>query len=178
MDGDDETVLMVPMVTGSLSAWKAADLRDITALARWSLSSSKHEHGVRNLLDGSIDTYWQSDGPQPHLINIHLAKAWPVAQVSFYVDIKQDESYTPQIVSLRAGNRVHDLAEVGRVELCQPAGWIDIPVSQPGSRVAHVFMLQLAVLANDHNGKDTHVRQVRVWAERESDGDDSRSQWH
>ena len=51
--------------------------------------------GVDQLRDGSLDTYWQSDGPQPHVINIHFQRKTTVVGICLYVDYKADESYTP-----------------------------------------------------------------------------------
>ena len=51
--------------------------------------------GVDQLRDGSYDTYWQSDGPQPHLVNIQFRKKTTVQDVCVYTDYKADESYTP-----------------------------------------------------------------------------------
>ena len=44
--------------------------REIGEEAVWSLSTAKPGNGVDQLRDGSPDTYWQSDGGQPHLINV------------------------------------------------------------------------------------------------------------
>ena len=51
--------------------------------------------GVDQLRDLSLETYWQSDGPQPHLINIQFKRKTTIQQVCIYSDFKQDESYTP-----------------------------------------------------------------------------------
>jgi hypothetical protein len=48
--------------------------REIGQMAVWSLSTAKPGNGVEQLRDDNIDTYWQSDGPQPHLINIQFHK--------------------------------------------------------------------------------------------------------
>nr|KAJ3420946.1 Anaphase-promoting complex subunit 10 [Polyrhizophydium stewartii] len=90
-----------------------------------------------------------------------------VAQVSLFLDVQLDESYTPEVVSLRAGNRHHDLREIRRLHLVEPSGWVHIPVNRPNRSVMRVFMLQLAVLKNHQSGKDTHIRQVRVWAHKQ-----------
>ena len=60
--------------------------------------------------------------------------------------------------------------EVRTVELEEPCGWTVVPLkpadgSAPDS-VLHTFFLQLAVLANHQNGRDTHVRQVRLYGPR------------
>jgi len=51
--------------------------------------------GVDQLIDGSLDTYWQSDGPQPHLINIQFRRKTTITDICLYADYKADESYTP-----------------------------------------------------------------------------------
>jgi len=51
--------------------------------------------GVEQLRDGSLDTYWQSDGPQPHLINVQFRRKMTVSDICIYADYKADESYTP-----------------------------------------------------------------------------------
>ena len=51
--------------------------------------------GVDQLRDGSADTYWQSDGPQPHLVNIQFRRKTTVHDICIYADYKADESYTP-----------------------------------------------------------------------------------
>ena len=51
--------------------------------------------GVDQLRDESHDTYWQSDGPQPHLVNIQFHRKTTIEDVCIYADYKSDESYTP-----------------------------------------------------------------------------------
>jgi anaphase-promoting complex subunit 10 len=40
----------------------------------WSVTSAKPGNGVDLLRDDSLETYWQSDGAQPHLVNIQFQK--------------------------------------------------------------------------------------------------------
>ena len=42
-----------------------------------------------------METYWQSDGPQPHLANIQFRRKTTVEDICVFADYKQDESYTP-----------------------------------------------------------------------------------
>lgn len=49
-------------------------LREIGDDAVWCLSSAKPGNGVEQLRDDSADTFWQSDGPQPHLVNVQFMK--------------------------------------------------------------------------------------------------------
>ncbi len=64
------------------------------------------------LRDGSVNTYWQSDGPQPHAVNIQFPKTVQICRIDIYADVKVDESYTPSVISVRAGTFLHDLREV------------------------------------------------------------------
>ncbi|XP_058089087.1 anaphase-promoting complex subunit 10-like [Magnolia sinica] len=50
------------------------DLREMGKKAVWSVSSCKPGNGIHSLHDDNLDTYWQSDGAQPHLINIQFQK--------------------------------------------------------------------------------------------------------
>ena len=50
--------------------------RELGVEAVWSLSTAKPGNGVAQLRDDNIDTYWQSDGAQPHLINVQFQKRW------------------------------------------------------------------------------------------------------
>ena len=48
--------------------------REISKLAVWSVTSAKPGNGVELLRDSRDDTYWQSDGTQPHLVNIQFQR--------------------------------------------------------------------------------------------------------
>ena len=69
--------------------------------ATWSLSSCKPGYGVQQLRDGCLDTYWQSDGQLPHLVNVQFRRKTTVSSVAVYTDYKLDESYTPTRISVR-----------------------------------------------------------------------------
>ncbi|KAH1019888.1 hypothetical protein HUJ04_009639 [Dendroctonus ponderosae] len=75
--------------------------------------------GVDQLRDDRADTYWQSDGQLPHLVNIQFQRKTTISDIYIYTDYKLDESYTP-------------------------------------SRI------QLAVTSNHQNGRDTHMRQIKI----------------
>lgn len=87
--------------------------------------------GVELLRDGRQDTYWQSDGPQPHTLTISFQRKVWVQEVCLFTDYKLDESYTPQTISVRAGSRWSDMCEVNSVELKEPQGWVRIPLTAP-----------------------------------------------
>ena len=107
---------------------RALLVREIGNDAVWTLSTAKPGNGVAQIRDSSIDTYWQSDGGQPHLINIHFLKRRAVCEIAFYLDFNQDESYTPKKISIRSGMTFHDLEEIKEVELNDPVGWVSVPL--------------------------------------------------
>ncbi|KAL3693158.1 hypothetical protein R1sor_006809 [Riccia sorocarpa] len=143
--------------------------REIGKLAVWSVSSFKPGNGADLLRDSNVDTYWQSDGAQPHLVHIQFQKKVRLQQLSLYVDFKLDESYTPNKISIRAGNSFHDLREIKVVELQEPMGWVHISLCPNDPReFLRAFLVQIAVLSNHQNGRDTHIRQIKIYGPRQS----------
>ena len=148
--------------------------------AVWSLSTAKPGNGVEQLRDEDSATFWQSDGVQPHVINIQFLRKVDIVQVSFYVDYSSDESYTPKKVSVRAGTCLHDLLDVAVAELNEPIGWVNIDVQQNAevldtsedsisATMKHPLrchFLQIKIMVMHQNGRDTHVRQVKVFGRR------------
>jgi anaphase-promoting complex subunit 10 len=53
---------------------KDENVREIGHLAVWTVTSAKAGNGVELLRDGNKDTYWQSDGTQPHMVDIQFQK--------------------------------------------------------------------------------------------------------
>ena len=103
-------------------------VREVGCQATWSLSSCKPGFGVEQLRDGCCDSYWQSDGQLPHLVNIQFRRKTTIQSVAIYTDYKLDESYTPTRVSVRGGTNLNDLQEIEVVDLTEPTGWIVIPL--------------------------------------------------
>ncbi|XP_061164028.1 anaphase-promoting complex subunit 10-like isoform X2 [Saccostrea echinata] len=137
-------------------------LREVGNQAVWSLSSCKPGFGVEQLLDNTVDAYWQSDGPQPHLVNIQFRRKTTIHDVCIYTDYKADESYTPNRISLRAGTHFNDLIEVDQIELSEPVGWVCVPMKDINDKPIRTFMVQIAVLSNHQNGRDTHLRRIKI----------------
>lgn len=70
-------------------------VREVGNYAIWSLSSCKPGFGVDQLRDDITETYWQSDGQLPHLVNIQFKRKTTIRDICIYTDYKLDESYTP-----------------------------------------------------------------------------------
>ncbi|KAK9172010.1 Anaphase-promoting complex,subunit 10 (APC10) [Cryptosporidium meleagridis] len=162
-------------------------LIEIGDLASWSLSSAKPGNGIQQLRDNNSSTFWQSDGQSPHTITLRFPKKTKISVIDLYLAYKIDESYTPQIISIRSGNQESDLEELKEMQLTEPDGWVRIPLSPreiadnffkdampiqiktmcDSQNYISAFCIQIAILANHQTGRDTHVRQIRVWGPRE-----------
>ena len=143
---------------------KCGRVREVGGSATWSLSSCKPGYGVEQLRDGCTETYWQSDGQLPHLVNVQFRRKTTVQSVAVYTDYKLDESYTPTRVSIRVGTNFNDLQEIEVVDLQEPSGWVVIPLKDMNEKLVRTFLLQVAVIQNHQQGRDTHLRQVKVFS--------------
>ncbi|XP_069861427.1 anaphase-promoting complex subunit 10-like isoform X2 [Dipodomys merriami] len=119
--------------------------------------------GVDRLRDGNLETNWQSDGSQPHLVNIQFRRKTTVKTLCIYEHYKPDESYTPSKISVRVGNNFHNLQEIRQLGLVEPSGWIHVPLTDSHKKPTRTFMIQIAVLANHQNERDTHMRQIKIY---------------
>lgn len=140
----------------------AGRIREVGNHAIWSLSSCKPGFGVDQLRDNVTETYWQSDGQLPHLVNVQFRKKTTIKDICIYTDYKLDESYTPSRISIRGGTNFNDLQEVEVMDLNEPSGWVVIPIKDINDRPIRTFMIQIAVISNHQNGRDTHIRQIKV----------------
>jgi len=90
--------------------------------------------------------------------------------VAINCNFRQDESYTPSLISIRTGTHLNDLQEILKIDLDQPGGWNTIYLRQGSdlerSRGVDCFSLQLAIIQNHLNGRDSHVRQMRIFSSR------------
>jgi len=142
--------------------------REIGGQATWTLSTAKPGFGVEQLRDDNIETYWQSDGAQPHSVSIQFPKKSTVEEICIYSDFKLDESYTPARISIKAGTTYHDLQEIKTVDIEEPTGWVSIALMGANNLPLRTNFIQLLVLANHQNGRDTHIRQIKIYGPRQS----------
>ena len=159
--------------------------------ASWVLSSAKPGNGIEQLLDDNPDTFWQSDGTQPHTVTIQFFRKTKLTDIWIHLNYRSDESYTPLQLSVRIGSGYYDLQEVQVVDLHEPNGWIRIPLALPSSEAERsifrqesvsirdksfggatefirTYLVQVAVLCNHQNGRDTHVRGVKLFGPRQT----------
>ena len=55
-----------------------------------------------------------------------------LAEVAVRLDYKRDESYTPSMLSIRAGTSDLDLKEIRAVQMHEPVGWLVVTLQPPG----------------------------------------------
>jgi anaphase-promoting complex subunit 10 len=149
-------------------------LREIGNLASWTVSTCKPGCGVEALRDEDTNLFWQSDGPQPHHLNIHFSRLVAILSIRLHLDFEADESYTPTRITLLAGTGYHDLIPFAVLEFSHPKGWIDVPLDGVGGgadgNVLRAFLVQVKVVENHQNGKDTHIRGLKIYARDEKVG--------
>ncbi|KAK4545186.1 hypothetical protein LTR36_003365 [Oleoguttula mirabilis] len=160
-------------------------LKEISSLASWTVSTAKPGNGVAALRSPDLAHFWQSDGPQPHLLSIHFFKLVSIVSIRVFLDFLNDESYTPTKIQFSAGMSVHDIQEFAEMEFKEPNGWHEVDFSNVGlvepdddsedddeqravdwskRPVLRAFLVQIRILENHQNGKDTHLRAVQLFA--------------
>lgn len=110
----------------------------------------------------------RSDGPQPHRLNIHFSRLVSIVSIRIYLDFDADESYTPTRITLLAGTGYHDLIPFSDLNFDQPKGWISVPLDHvggcSGGKTLRAFLVQVRIVENYQNGKDTHVRGLKFYS--------------
>ncbi|KAM7199719.1 galactose-binding like protein [Naviculisporaceae sp. PSN 640] len=174
LDNDEEVDEQVESDEALPSDFDAAalGLKEINNLANFGVSSHKPGNGVAELLSDDLDKYWQSDGQQPHLLTIHFIRRVEIRAIRFYVDYNQDESYTPTNIIFHAGTGPHDLTQFAEMPLVNPVGWQDVPVAGCGGGADGdslcCYIVQMHIKENHQNGKDTHIRGIKIYSQDEN----------
>lgn len=91
-----------------------------------------------------------------------------ISLVCLYCDYQLDESYTVKKLCVKSGSSLHDLIDVAVVDLNEPVGWVSIPLCNPldSSLPLRAHMLQVRILSMHQNGRDNHIRQLKVFGPR------------
>lgn len=96
-----------------------------------------------------------------------FVKCVEVRALRFHIDYHQDESYTPTKINWYAGTSEHDLLHFATSTLVNPAGWTDVPITGAGGgedgNSLMAWVLQMQIVENHQNGKDTHIRGVKIY---------------
>lgn len=146
-----------------LQQLNSSGLVDIGNLAAWEVSSAKQGCDIEQIRDDSALTFWQSDGQQPHYLVIRFTKCVNIERISMFLNYSVDESYTPDKLSVLAGTGEHDLIEVTTKEFLEPVGWQHIEFENvSNSGFLKCYMIKIKFVSNHQNGKDCHVRAVKI----------------
>ncbi|KAG5970752.1 hypothetical protein E4U55_001458 [Claviceps digitariae] len=143
-------------------------LKEISNLGRFTVSSHKPGSGVEELRSDDLKLFWQSDGPQPHKLTVYFVKRVGIRDIRFFVDYNEDESYTPTKIVFKSGTSENNLIEFATMVLDSPAGWQQVPIAgtggEPDGNTLVSYVLQMQILENHQNGKDTHLRGIKIYA--------------
>jgi anaphase-promoting complex subunit 10 len=161
----------------TIGTLECGDMREVGKEAVFTISTAKIGNGVEQLRDGNLETFWQSDGTAPHLINIQFPHKMSISKVCLYMDFTVDESYTSKKITIRSGTTTHDLVDISAIELHKPVGWCQIRLRGRNGVVdadreteldqpLRTHMLQIRVMSMHQGGKDTHIRQVSIYGPR------------
>ncbi|KAH6971711.1 anaphase-promoting complex, subunit 10-domain-containing protein [Ilyonectria sp. MPI-CAGE-AT-0026] len=160
---DEEENEGVPLIDPA-----TAGLKEISNLARFTVSSHKPGNGVEELRSDDLKMYWQSDGPQPHKLTVYFVKRVGIRDIRFFVDYNEDESYTPTKIVFKSGTSENNLIEFATIALESPVGWQQVPLAgaggDPDGNTLVSYVLQMQILENHQNGKDTHLRGIKIYA--------------
>lgn len=160
-------------------------LKEISNLGKFTVSSHKPGSGVDELRSDDTELYWQcvddpsnvffvlltrprSDGPQPHKLTVYFVKRVGIRDIRFYVDYQRDESYTPTKIIFRAGTSENNLIDFDEMILTTPSGWQQVPLEGvgggPDGNTLECYVFQMKIAENHQNGKDTHLRGIKIYA--------------
>lgn len=151
--------------TQGLQMFDYENLTDVGHLAHWKASSFKPGNPTQNALDDNPDTFWQSDGAQPHEIDIYFSKRMSIVLLVLYFSLLADESYTPRFVSIYVGHSPTDALFYKSLEVRNVNGWVALTFedSRPHDRLLKCQFIRLVFPVNHENGKDTHLRGIKLF---------------
>lgn len=114
------------------------------------LSSSKRGYGLNELLSENNDDFWSTDDTLPHAITISFQRKTYVHSLNLLLSYSHDESYTPENIVVHFSNK--SIKQTFK----EPEGEKSIMIK------SFVFDIHLVILSNHSDGKDSHIRGLKV----------------
>ncbi|KXN68399.1 galactose-binding like protein [Conidiobolus coronatus NRRL 28638] len=143
---------------------------DITSECKLRVSSYKYGYPPTEMIDNSLETYWQSEGQLPHTIILKYSRQILLSKLKIYFDFPMDESYTPNLFTISLGNRINDYKELTKVKGEVQPKWIEVNCKLfNNNRPIPTFNIKLTILNNMEDGRDSHLRQIRIFELKEFD---------
>ena len=140
------------------------NLQEITKTALWSVSTTKAGYEIGAMFDGRSDTFWQSDSIPPHYILAQFPKKTYLTKLSLNINIQIDETYTPVEIVLYVGDDPNILTELKKESISpeNQSTWTDITLD-----VSAIY-LKIEISKNLQGGKDSRIRQIKLWGNPQS----------
>ncbi|QLG74612.1 hypothetical protein HG535_0G04950 [Zygotorulaspora mrakii] len=141
-------------------------MMNVCHLAYWKPSSHKQGNPIENALDDNPETFWQSDGLQPHTLDIMFSKRMTISMIALYFSLISDESYTPRFVKIYVGNCPADALFYKTLDILDLNGWIALTFedNREEDGLLKCQFIRLVFPVNHENGKDTHLRGIKIYA--------------
>lgn len=147
-----------------LQAMESQELICVNNLALWKASSSKTGNPIENILNDDPNSFWQSDGGQPHTIDIYFTHRMDIILLSLYFSLASDESYTPKLFKVYVGHSPSDAVFYKTFHIEHLDGWIGLTFGDNrADNLLKCQFLRLVFPINHENGKDTHLRGIRIY---------------
>lgn len=141
------------------------NVTNIGHLAHWKPSSYKQGNPIENALDDDPETFWQSDGLQPHTLDISFSRRMSIITIALYFSLIADESYTPRLVKIYVGHCPADALFYKTLEVRNVNGWVALTFedNREDDKLLKCQFIRIVFPINHENGKDTHLRGVRIY---------------
>ncbi|KAL3232392.1 Uncharacterized protein RNJ44_04308 [Nakaseomyces bracarensis] len=164
-DGNPETISS--RYRAGLQILDDHDFSNVTHLAYWKASSFKSGNGIANAIDDNFDSFWQSDGIQPHTVEVYFSKRMDIVLIAMFLTLSADESYTPRIINIHAGHSPSDAVFYKTLEVNNVNGWVALTFEDnlPREQLLKCQYLRFTFPINHENGKDTHLRGIRIYTQ-------------
>lgn len=114
------------------------------------LSSCKRGYGLKELVSAVENEYWNTDDALPHSMHITFPELTYVHSVVLSLSYSLDESYTPERIAVHFAGKQRDFT------FSEPEGRCSLSID------AMIYDVHIIIINNHSDGKDSHVRKLRV----------------
>lgn len=135
---------------------------ELSSIAKYEASSTRKGYGIMNICNCSENSYWQSNGTLPHVIDISFPQIVLISKISMFVDYNKDDSYTPSSAILLLGFDTSDLIQSGFAKFNKHTGWIHI-YSNDESPPTIAMHVRIVITCNHHDGLDSRIRCLNIF---------------
>ncbi|KRH95335.1 anaphase-promoting complex subunit 10 [Pseudoloma neurophilia] len=118
------------------------------------LSSTKPGHRLADLLSSNPDSYWHTNDSLPHFFHVEFPVLTYIQKLTIDLSYDSDDSYTPEHISIFVDQK-HQQSR----KLFEPEGTTVFEVKKS------LFTLDLVIRANHQEGRDSHVRGIKLYGQ-------------